>query len=998
MKKRKFIYAVSALLLLGAPLALASCGGNTPTPQPTPNPNPNPGEGKVKDFSVSLSSEKAIYTGEQVTIVATSLTEGVTGEFIFDVTSGSEFISVNDNGVVTGLSKGKGVVTVKCRNGADDLKDKTVEIECLGQPENAVGPYNYVASSYEEKLQILGKLEKYAVDKHLTGITLFQNGGYVAYSSRVKLPTTKYITGYGLGVLSEGSITTPLTTKEESNPEWQMYYHGFGGTANKQKFNYLDDTGSESADLYGYVSSGYYSTKMNSTKDGYEWYPVLAKTNPVTGDFRPQALNKNEATGLATQYKVYLRTGKDGLKYNTLGKYKEKGYAGRDVQLEDYVTPYRLLLNQKIGLARSADMISDSSNSTLKGAKAYYSQTKDNSNIKETADIFDKLVGIKTNKEENSITFTFNTPVNQFSAMTNLSGSLYSPIPADFIYEIGKGSKGWTEKDAYYYGMKKTYGTVNSDNGSKPVDNLLSVAPYVLEGSDNTYNVYKRNPLWYEFSSSDESIKNRYSIEGIKLVYLQGASSDKNAAFLAYENGGLDACAIPKDFIAKYQNKEGTTKTEGDSTFKLNLNTCTQEEWEAIFGTKGTNPNGGQTWKCKPLMSNDNFINALSFSIDRETFASTRGNIASQSYFAPAYLWEPEKGKSYDETDEHKAAIANYSPETVGYNEELAVQLFDKAIAEEVRADKYDWNSKETIKINWMNTTDRDDFGNEIVQYFNNAFKKTNAYKNGFRLEFLQEDGTQDYQQVYNKMKAGTFDIGFGSISGMQTDPLGFLEVMKSNNSTGFTLNYGCDTSIVDESDNNYILFDGKKWSFDSLWTAANKGAIVGGTSTKGKVIEKPVVLKQKGNASIDAEVNSVKYRQLAIQLAKDTQAVATETKFKVFASKEKEGDDYITVNINYNEGTTPKVAVYNIAFGSDFIQYGNGIDKSTGEITGNDGILYILIPEIISSATTDGQINETILYKNVKSMSVYVSYYMEINNVPTATTLDMTLIDSLKK
>ena len=997
MKKRKFIYAVSALLLLGAPLALASCGGNTPTPQPTPNPNPNPGEGKVKDFSVSLSSEKAIYTGEQVTIVATSLTEGVTGEFIFDVTSGSEFISVNDNGVVTGLAKGKGVVTVKCRNGADDLKDKTVEIECLGQPQNAVGPYNYVASSYEEKLQILGKLEKYAVDKHLTGITLFQNGGYVAYSSRVKLPTTKYITGYGLGVLSEGSITTPLTADQESNSSWQMYYHGYGGASNKQKFNYLDDTGSESADLYGYVSSGYYSTKMNSTKDGYEWYPVLAKANPVTGDFRPQALNKNEATGLATKYKVYLRTGKDGLKYNTLGKYKDK-YAGRGVELEDYVTPYRLLLNQKVGLARSADMISDSSNSTLKGAKAYYSQTKDNSNIEETKDVFDKLVGIKTNEEEGSITFTFNTPVNQFSAMTNLSGSLYSPIPAEFIKEIGKGSKGWTEKDAYYYGMKRTYGTVNSDNGSKPVDNLLSVAPYVLETSDNTYNVYKRNPLWYEFSSSDESIKNRYSIEGIKLVYIQGAASDKNAAFKAYQKGGIDACAIPKDYIAEYQNKEGTTKTEGDSTFKLNLNTCTQEEWEAIFGTKGTNPNGGQTWKCKPLMSNDNFINALSFSIDRETFASTRGNIASQSYFAPAYLWDPENGKSYDETAEHKAAIANYSPETTGYNEELAVQLFDKAITEEVNAGKYQKNGSETIYMKWMNTTDKDDFGNEIVQYFNKAFEKTNAFKNGFKLTFEQDEGNTDYQQVYNKMKAGTFDIGFGSISGMQTDPLGFLEVMKSNNSTGFTLNYGCDTSVVDESDNNYILFDGKKWSFDSLWTAANKGAIVGGASTKGKVIEKPVTLKQSGSGSANAEVDGVKYRKLAIQLVKDTEAAATETKFKVVASKEKESDDYITVNINYNEGTTPKVAVYNIAYGSNFILYGKGVDKSTGEITGDYGTVYILIPETINSATTDGQINETILYKNIKSMSVYVSYYMEINNVPTSTTLDLTLNDNTIK
>ena len=119
-------------------------------------------------------------------------------------------------------------------------------------------------------------------------------------------------------------------------------------------------------------------------------------------------------------------------------------------------------------------------------------------------------------------------------------------------------------------------------------------------------------------------------------------------------------------------------------------------------------------------MSNDNFINALSFSIDRETFASTRGNIASQSYFAPAYLWDPENGKSYDETSEHKAAIANYSPETTGYNEELAVQLFDKAITEEVNAGKYQKNGSETIYMKWMNTTDKDV---SVTKLYNTSIK-----------------------------------------------------------------------------------------------------------------------------------------------------------------------------------------------------------------------------------------------------------------------------------
>ena len=122
------------------------------------------------------------------------------------------------------------------------------------------------------------------------------------YSSRIQKPTNNYITGYGLGVLSEGSITAPM--ESESNPNWQMYYHTFGGANNKQNFNYLDDTGSESASLFGYISSTYYGQKMNASKNGYDWYPVLALENPETGDFKPQALNTNPAPGLATKYKV----------------------------------------------------------------------------------------------------------------------------------------------------------------------------------------------------------------------------------------------------------------------------------------------------------------------------------------------------------------------------------------------------------------------------------------------------------------------------------------------------------------------------------------------------------------------------------------------------------------------------------------------------------------------------------------------------------------------
>ena len=162
MRKRKAIYALSALLLLGgvSVVGLTSCG---PT---EPNPGPNPGpvvDTKIDGFTLELSGSSEIVIGETVNAVATSTTAGVDGIFTYEVTSGQDVVSVNDNGTITGLTAGEATITVTCLNA-----------------------YNYVASSYKEKLDILGKLEKYAVDNHLTGITLFENGGYVMYSDRIE--------------------------------------------------------------------------------------------------------------------------------------------------------------------------------------------------------------------------------------------------------------------------------------------------------------------------------------------------------------------------------------------------------------------------------------------------------------------------------------------------------------------------------------------------------------------------------------------------------------------------------------------------------------------------------------------------------------------------------------------------------------------------------------------------------------------------------------------
>ena len=67
----------------------------------------------------------------------------------------------------------------------------------------------------------------------------------------------------------------------------------------------------------------------------------------------------------------------------------------------------------------------------------------------------------------------------------------------------------------------------------------------------------------------------------------------------------------------------------------------------------------------------------------------------------------------------------------------------------------------------------------------------------------------------------GQFDLGFGSISGNSYNILDYLTVLSADQtlSGGFTLNWGPQT---DNPDNYFLIYDGYKWSFDALLSAAN--------------------------------------------------------------------------------------------------------------------------------------------------------------------------------
>ena len=666
----------------------------------------------------------------------------------------------------------------------------------------ADGLYSYKKESNAERTKVLGILERYAVATGITGISLFEDGGYVMYNPRITLGTENYIIGYGFGLLAEGSITGGLDYEE--NPEWKNYYHTYEAN-DPGTMNYWNDQGSQVGDLFSYQAAGFNTNFMNATKDGYDWVPELAKEKPV-------AVNDDDGDGMCTTWRFEVRTGDDGLVYTTGSQMPSRqAFNGRPVALEDYITPFKMMLTQSNALYRGSEL-ANMDTAAIAGAKAYYDATASGPN-----DAMWEGVGVKVYTEDgkNYFEVTFTDEQTQFYAMYNISSALYIPLPQEFVDLV-------TVTNIFGF---------NADATETPVDNALSVGPYYLSRYDQDQQiVYTKNPN-YVFADT------KYAIEGIHVKIFTAANEDTTAGFNEFLAGHFDSAGIPKDYLDEYRNDPRTRSTTGTSNFKLNVNATDAETWEQLFGEEGTVTQTAKAdyWDLKPWLGNHHFVQALGYSIDRLTFANTRGSIPSVDYLSSNYMSDPENGISYATTEPHKKAVETLLADTdgYGYSLELARDYFRMALTELEAEGAITPGTKENptvlhVEIAWMRPTQEEQYHNEIKTFFETAFNDDSVCGGVYQLSADFWCGNVWSDVYYNKMMVGQFDIGFGSISGNSLDPIGFVNVLSSDQaiSHSFTLNWGVDTN---DPSVYPLVYDGKSWSFDALYNAVNSKAIVSG-------------------------------------------------------------------------------------------------------------------------------------------------------------------------
>jgi len=720
----------------------------------------------------------------------------------------------------------------------------------------------------EKRTEILGNLEKYAMDTHLTGISLFENGGYMLYSDRAKtlLGTREYHTGYGYGLLSDSDAAFTSKLPGDGRDEDFPYHYHSASSSDPGTINALNAAGSQVSDLSSYITSSYFSQRLNSSKTKPEWYGQLAREDlhPYDESIKAPKMyhtGDHNETDMYTGWRIYLRTNTSNVAYRFNGSepYRTQ-FNNRKVQLEDYEFILRFLLTGSHNLKRGNEMAADTSYG-IKGANSYNAQTKTGKNDEECKALWNSMkaagkLGIKTGTADGTevfdaggaggtfpagdyIEFTLLNPIDAFTAMYTLSSSLYSPIPEDFMKMVGARKDGIPDKGELLRASKR-YGQFNN-NADVPdhlsnniVESTICCGPYFLDvWNKNEKTVFTHNENWYEV------INGRYLIEGVRIKIDPSVTENTDAYYDEFKAGNLDACSLPQKHI---DESSSAKKVPGDSVFKLNVNACTQEQWTERFGPKGSIA-AGHSWDVKPWMSNENFLNGLFWSIDRKTFAKKRGVEPSINYFSDSYMADPQENLSYNKTDAHKNAVKNYhnvrydgegnpiaETDDYGYNKDTAINYFKTAVAQLVKQGKLNYGTVDRpneikIEIWWMYQSDTTEYGVDIKSYFETAFNDPAVSGGRIKLNVVNNAVTV-WEYVYDQhLMVGEFDLGFGAISGNTYNPLNFLEVLKSDNSSTFTLNWGADTSKVDAK--HPLVYNGEKYSFDALWEVADHGGVV---------------------------------------------------------------------------------------------------------------------------------------------------------------------------
>lgn len=638
----------------------------------------------------------------------------------------------------------------------------------------ANGTYSLLGTNPEKAEQAAGALERYLLENHLAGYNLYGQADYRLYSG-VKVPLSEDGRTFGVTVPMDGDVLDPARDEE-----YGSYYHvGKRVYASPYALSLFPSSlaPTEISNCYGNcvfpIANAKHDGEILLDASGEELELLTVSPNEI---------------GRSKVFRLRLPA---GAKYHASIDV-DSSFDGREVQAVDYLTFF------ECALAGNSPYRSFGLSLMIEGAKEYAEETSEGPN--EAA--FARHVGLSlvTENGKQYLEFHLDREVSKPDFLYALREESLFPIPKEYLALLGDNDIGEGFRE---FGHADADGTVRC---------LLS-SPYVpiLAQEDEQRVVLRRNPNFP---------KEHYRPDGIVLSY----SDDREAILNDFLAGKLHECPLDQGQIAAYRDDPRLILPASIGSVSLNVNSCTAQEWESLFGENGTivQTPKDQYWNVKPIMSNGAFLDGVSFSIDRVGFANSLNGVPSYEPYAPASIYPYPNEGDYALRSAHKEAIAPFVEGTdgYGYSLEKAKSRFLKASQELIQNGSYHKGDTVQIEVAWMYEEEIERMHEPLANMIEEAF---NTSENPLRIELVPWVG-KSWAEVYlQKGLIGQFDFCFGKLSGSTWKSANPFYLARSDNRSGFTLSWGQDTGSIE----NYIEFDGKRWSFNALSEAYLDVAVV---------------------------------------------------------------------------------------------------------------------------------------------------------------------------
>ena len=184
-----------------------------------------------------------------------------------------------------------------------------------------------------------------------------------------------------------------------------------------------------------------------------------------------------------------------------------------------------------------------------------------------------------------------------------------------------------------------TYGTT--------VDTYMSYGPYKLvEFQKDKIIRFEKNPYYFELN--DEYADPVYQTTHIQIDFV----AEESTRLELFNQGKLDAYGLSANDMETYASSDYIYYTKGASTFYLATN-------PGSYYTEWDKEHPGE---CKEMINVLEFRQALSFALDRASFALVTAptNSPAIAMFSDLIISDPENGVAYRTTEEAKDVVLNF--------------------------------------------------------------------------------------------------------------------------------------------------------------------------------------------------------------------------------------------------------------------------------------------------------------------------------------------------